>query len=518
MSKKTEPERKTEEVEIVRLSSEGAGVGQIRGKTVFVPGMLPGEKGTVTVTEEKKTYLRGRLVKLERISPARRLPSCAVFEQCGGCSVQHLSYEDTLQWKQSVVRDALLRIGRLEVEVRPVIGMEDPWEYRNKAVLHCDRRGRLGYYAKNSNDLVEFPHCKLLPQTMNAKIKALRQVLGAGKYDVQEVVFRENSRQETLICLKGKMTGEEADRLSRAIRPSFQAAADIRGEWQADTGLPDEKCSIIIQQGDREMPGQGRPSLKGDQGVPSFGLPFLKENINGLMFKVSYNAFQQVNLRQTEVLYNTVLQMAGRSQGQADKDKSNQETPSGVEGTEQSSKTADKEIADDKVDDHTVVRKRIKQVWDLYCGIGTITLLLAGMAENVTGMEENSLAIADAAQNAAENKISNVKFIEGRVEDRIGEQKDRPDLVVVDPPRAGMNKRVIAALLDRKPQSIIYVSCDPATMARDVGMLANGMEIPEGKGAGLKRLKGAYRVVEVQPVDMFGWTESVECVVKLERR
>ena len=418
------------------LTTDGSGVGSIEDITVFVPGLLPEEIGRVQVSEIKKNYLRADLIEILKSSEIRNDPPCPVFGECGGCRLQHMNYEDTLYWKRIWVESALRRIGRIEPKVLPVIGMENPWGYRNKAVLHRDTNGKMGYYREKTSDIIEFPECLLISATMNKRLKVLKELLGLEYKELKSVTLRENSSGKGMVIFEGSI--EDSQRFCKRIKEIHKAQ-----------GLSPEICSIVASEG-KEI-------------CKEKGTPYYTETIGGLNFRVSPRAFLQVNTEQTRILYSLVMKLA---------DLTGKET-----------------------------------VWDLYCGIGTMTLMLAGKAAKVIGIEENSSAIEDAVYNAKANGISNTKFVEGKVEKKLGDFTKNADLVVVDPPRAGLNRAVVQRLLEVRPQKIIYVSCDPATMARDIGLLVNGDE----------NLKGAYEIGEVQPVDMFPWTGHVETVVLMSR-
>lgn len=439
-SKKSEQH---EEVKIncLRLSSEGAGIGYDQGKATFVAGLLPGERGHVLVTEKKKSWQRARLLSLEKEADERVEPPCRVFEVCGGCQLQHLNYAETLKWKECWVRDALERIGKInleQVEVFPAMGMENPWRYRNKARLHQTFTGELGYYQEKTREMVVFPDCLLISETMNTWVQKIRETLKKAKLGITSITFRENTKGEGMIIFDGVTKSELPDHVISSLKERLsmdsidaRMESKIRSVWGIN------------------------PS-----GVPElwWGQEFLTEEILGLTFKLSPLAFLQVNPLQTQKLYSTALDWA--------------------EITKES------------------------QVWDLYCGIGTISLALAQKADKVWGIEENPYAISDAKINAEINHLDNVEFLQGKVEDVLLQIPVNPDVVVLDPPRAGVHSRVLKRLIEVKPERIVYVSCDPGTLARDVEVLQR-----EG-----------YQVRKVQPVDMFPWTMHVEAIILLQRQ
>ncbi|AFM40253.1 23S rRNA (uracil-5-)-methyltransferase RumA [Desulfosporosinus acidiphilus SJ4] len=439
-------------LECLRLSSDGMAVGYYEGKATFVPGLLPGEIGQVQIVETKKNWQRGKLLRIIKESEDRTDPPCSVFPVCGGCQLQHLKYEQTLAWKRQWVTDALARIGKIQMDnvtIHPTIGMDHPWRYRNKARLHWGGPGNIGYYQEKSKATVRFSDCLLISERMNRWIEEAERLLS--KQDekflsrLTSLTFRENSQGEGMLILDSLE--------SVSLRDTFLPAEQRAGAWSE----PDEdgKKSGLNETGSGirwvwGINGLGKPVCIAGQGD-------FTESVLGAEFKISPLAFLQVNPAQTRRLYQTVLAWA--------------------------------ELSDKKV------------VWDLYCGIGTITLALAAKAKKVWGIEENAYAVEDAKENAKHNQIDNVEFITGKVEDTFRQITDQPDIVVLDPPRAGAHKSVLERLLELKPKQIIYVSCDPGTLARDLGILQSG----------------GYQVAEVQPVDMFPWTVHTEVIILLQR-
>jgi 23S rRNA (uracil1939-C5)-methyltransferase len=431
--KKDSKRKEKPKLECVRLISDGSGIGYMNGIATFVPGLLPGELGEVEVYETKKKWQRAHLLRIIKPSSDRLHAPCSVFEKCGGCQLQHTTYEETLIWKQRWVEDALSRIGKINVEVKPVLGMLRPWRYRNKARLHRERTGKLGYYKNKSKELISFLDCLLLSERMNGWIRLAEKFLAGFDRlaEIHTITFRENTRGEGLLILEGPSPLKV---LSAGENSEFFAALfkeGVRSVWRNDSagGL-----------------------------VPVWGTEVFRNTILGMNFNVSPFSFLQINPLQTEVLYSHVLAEAALTGNEI--------------------------------------------VWDLYSGIGTLTLALAAKARKVIGVEENPYAVKDAMQNAVNNNADgHVEFLQGKVESQLMNLDEQPDVVVLDPPRTGMLPNVRQRLLELKPQRIIYVSCDPGTLARDLGVLA----------------LGGYGVESVQPVDMFPWTAHVETVVLMSR-
>jgi 23S rRNA (uracil1939-C5)-methyltransferase len=419
-------------MECLRLLSDGSGVGYVNGTATFVQGLLPGEIGEVDVYETKKKWQRARLGSLLQPSPERCEPPCTVFKECGGCQLQHMTYQETLYWKKQWVEDAITRIGKISAEVQSVLGMPNPWRYRNKVRLHCAKSGELGYYQEKSKALVRFKDCLLISERMNRCIRKTEEFLMSEYSPLdqpQALTFRENTQQKLLLLIEGG---------------SIQAFHSPKAQKFFEKLLSDGLCAVW-----RTDPKGSLRLLWGDE--------VFQQTILDMTFNASPLSFLQVNSQQTNVLYLEVL------------------TRAGLNGNE--------------------------VVWDLYSGIGTLTLALARKAKKVTGIEENPGAVADALRNAKNQRdLGCVKFLEGKVELRIPEMDEQPDVVVLDPPRAGMHPEVVKRLIDVRPQRIVYVSCDPGTLARDLGLLA----------------AGGYKIDSVQPVDMFPWTQHVETVVRLK--
>jgi 23S rRNA m(5)U-1939 methyltransferase (EC 2.1.1.-) len=416
-------------LECLSLISDGSGAGYLNGKVTFVQGLLPGEIGEVQVYKSKKKWQRARLLNVIKHSQQRIEAPCTVFKVCGGCQLQHTTYQETLRWKQIWVEDALKRIGKVCTEVKPTIGMSLPWRYRNKVRLHRDSSGKLGYYQEKSNVLVSFSDCLLFSERMNRWVRLAQELLSAAFPEIHTITLRENTEGEGLLLLEGQLSQVSA--LIQSPELATLSGEGLRSVWRAD--LKDV------------------PELL-------WGEADFTHTIFGITFKVSPRSFLQVNSLQTDVLYTQVLKLANLS--------------------------------------------RTEIVWDLYSGIGTLTQVLASEAKKVTGIEENPFAIEDAIRNVVNNKLMDqIEFLKGKVESQMLKLTEIPDVVVLDPPRSGMHPIVGQRLLELKPQRIIYVSCDPGTLARDLALL---------KG-------GGYSIECVQPVDMFPWTRHTEVIILLQR-
>lgn len=427
-------------IECLRLASDGSGVGYHEGKATFVPGLLPSEIGQIQIVEQRKNWQRGKLLSIIKESEDRIMPPCTVFSTCGGCQLQHLNYARTLEWKKRWVEDALSRIGKValeKVKVYPTLGMDEPWRYRNKARLHLGEQYILGYFQEKSNSTVQFSDCLLISEQMNTWTREVEGLLG-----------KISNPDVSTITFRENSRGEGMVILD-PVRDTSIFVEELRESNGFQSDIPNKKNQVGI----RSIWGL---NAKGTP-VILYGESDFTEKVLGLEFQISPLAFLQVNPVQTRKLYKRVLEWAKPSPE--------------------------------------------KVVWDLYSGIGTITLVLAAHSKKVWGIEENPYAVEDARENAKLNQVNNVEFIAGKVEDTFQQIAECPDIVVLDPPRAGAHRKVLERLIEIKPSRIIYVSCDPGTLARDLGTLQTG----------------GYQVAQVQPVDMFPWSHHTEVVCLIER-
>ena len=443
------------ELEITGLGSAGEGVGRFRDIAVFVPGALPGEKVTATAAVIKKSFIIGGLKEILNPSPDRVVPACPVYEACGGCQLQHLSYEAELKEKQEQVKAALERIGHLhDIKVMPAIGSEHPLYYRNKMQFPvAGKSGRLqiGCFALNTHRVIDVTDCCIQKQKNNeiaAVVRAWMKQYKIMPYDedkgtgtVRHIMGRVGVHTgEIMVCL---VTAQEnVPHLKELVKMLKAAVPGVKSVVQ---NVNKRTTNVILGEKTRLIAG----SLT------------IKDKIGALKFNISAQSFFQVNSEQAEKLYNTALEFAG------------------LNGTE------------------TVV--------DLYCGTGTITLFMAQKAKQVLGIEIVPSAIRDAKKNAQANHIENADFLLGdaAVEmPKLAAGGMHPDVVVLDPPRAGCEERVLAAIAKVKPERVVYVSCNPATLARDLAYMR----------------EHGFAIRKVQPCDMFSRTHHVETVVLLTKQ
>lgn len=462
------PVQKNERIvlQISGINHSGEGVGRYRGLAVFVPGAAPGDQVVAEVSDVKKNYARARLLGIKTASPARREPECGRFSRCGGCRLQHINYGEQLMLKTILVKDSLARIAGLEkVKVRAAAGMEHPWHYRNKVHFQVEERPdkiALGFYEEGTHNLTAFFNegacpgtgCLLVDDELNKLAALIEKLLNRHRGPFGRRISRQKRQSRFfrhIVLRKGFFTGEV-----------MAVLVTGSGEWPGEKAFVKELLSLrpglvsLVRNINDGPPGV----LFGKKSRCLAGREHIKDRLGHLIFRISPSSFYQVNPVQTLVLYNKVQQYAA------------------LTGTE------------------TVV--------DAYSGIGSIALFLAGRAKRVYGLEALPDAVADARKNAALNKITNAEFLTGKVESLIpilAAQGQRPEVVVLDPPRHGCGREVLEAVVQMQVPRLVYVSCNPATLARDLRYLADN----------------GYLVDEVQPVDMFPWTAHVECVVLMSR-
>lgn len=442
------------QITINSLGSSGEGVGRIDGFTVFVEGGLPQEELSVKITEVKKSYATGKLVRIIKASPDRVEPACAIYQKCGGCQLQHLSYEGQLKAKQQQVKDAMERIGHLkDLPVPPVLGAKEPWNYRNKVAFPVGReKGSviIGCFAKGTHKIIDSSDCLIQDELNNEAIRAVKDVadkLGIAVYD--------EDRHTGVLRHVVARTGEKGQLMVVLVTATKQLPREKEIIKMLRNRLPK---MVSLQQ---NIQTYRNNVILGRETKLLWGRPTIKARLGKFSFNVSARSFFQVNTKQAEVLYDTALQFAQ------------------LTGKE------------------TVI--------DAYCGTGTISLYLAQQARKVYGVEIVSPAIKDAEKNARENNVRNAEFIVGdctQVMPRLYNQGIYPDVIVVDPPRAGCTEVVLKTFANMNPTRIVYVSCNPATLARD-------LEILDGLG---------YKAEKVQPVDMFIASSHVESVALMTKK
>ena len=442
------------ELTITGLGSSGEGVGRYEGMAVFVPGALPQETVKARAVFVKKNYINGELTEVLNASPERVEPVCPVYKECGGCQLQHISYEGELKEKRQQVIDALERIGHLhDVKVLPTIASESPLYYRNKMQFPVTgHKGTLqiGCFAQNTHRVIDVENCFIQKQKNNEIAAVVRQWMKQYKI----TPYDEDARTGIVRHIMGRVgvhTGEIMACLVTAQDNVPHLKELVR---MLKTAIPGIKSVV------QNINKRSTNVILGEKTKLIAGSPTIKDKIGPLKFNISAQSFFQVNSAQAEKLYNTALEFAN------------------LKGTE--------------------------NVVDLYCGTGTITLFLAQKAKQALGIEIVPSAIRDAKQNAIANRVENADFLLGdaAVEmPKLAAEGFRPDVVILDPPRVGCEERVLAAIVKVKPSRVVYVSCNPATLARDLAYLN----------------EHGFKVKKVQPCDMFSRTHHVETVALLSK-
>lgn len=454
MKKQAPPVQKNETltVTIEDLTHEGAGVAKVNGYALFIPQALPGETVDIKVVKTKAGYGYGRLLQVQTKSEHRVEPPCPIFYKCGGCQIQHMDYSAQLAYKQKQVKDVMDRVAKLpNVPVRPVIGMDDPWRYRNKSqVPVAFQQGDLvaGFYAKRSHSIVDMDQCIIQHKENDIVVQTVKQLAK----ELRIPAYEEQSHQGVLrhiVARYGKTTGQVMVVLVTKEKKLPHKEAFISGIRKHVPGV----VSIV-----QNINNKRTNVIFGQQTEVLWGKHYLYDEINGIQFAISARSFYQVNPEQTNRLYSKALEYA------------------------------------DLTGNETVI--------DAYCGIGTISLFLAKKARHVYGVEIVPEAIKDAKRNAKLNQITNATFAVGQAEEVIPRWYDQgidADVIVVDPPRKGCDEALLRTMIEMKPKRIVYVSCNPGTLARDLRILEDG----------------GYKTEEVTPVDMFPQTTHVEAVARL---
>ena len=430
-------------------SSEGLGIARIDGQVVFVHGAIRGEVCDVLVMKVLKNAAFGKIAALVEPSPARRTPDCPYYGRCGGCDFRHMSYEEELWAKRARVQDALTRIGGAEITVEDILGAEQPLHYRNKSIYPISPAGEVGFYRARSHQVVHVEHCLIQKPEADALAQAVRDYIArfqvepyneaTGRGLLRHLYVRTSCRGESLACLL----------VNGSRLPHEQELVDMLRA--AAPGV----CGVVLGENTR----RGNAIL-GDRYRTLWGRDYLTDTLCGLELRLSVPSFYQVNHDQAQRLYEKALEYAGLT---------------------------GRELA-----------------VDLYCGAGTITQVLARRARHVIGGEIVPEAIRDAEDSARRNGVENVEFLCGdasRLAAELRQRGLRPDVICVDPPRKGLAPDVVEAAASMEPERIVYVSCDPATLARDVARFA-----PLG-----------YRPVRACAVDLFPGTAHVETVALLSR-
>jgi len=439
------------EVTIEDIGNDGEGIGKYKGYTLFIKDTVVGDRVLVKVIKTMKNYGYGRLMELIQPSSFRVTPRCPIAASCGGCQLQHMTYEKQLEYKGNKVLNCLTRIGGFEdVPMEAICGMEEPFYYRNKSQFPVGRKKdgsiAIGFYAGRTHSIIDTQHCYIGAKENVEILKTMRKFIE----DYQIEPYDEEGHKGLLrhiLTRVGFVTGEimvclviNGNDLTHK-KELIERLRKIPGIKSICLNINKAKSNVIL----------------GDKIIPLWGEPYIHDYIGPIQYRISPLSFFQVNPIQTKKLYEIALEYAD------------------LHGNE--------------------------TVWDLYCGIGTISLFLAQKAKQVYGVEIIPQAIEDAKFNAAMNGIKNAEFFVGAAEEilprKYQEENIKADVIVVDPPRKGCDQSLLDTILKMAPKRVVYVSCDPATLARDLKYLC----------------EKDYQLVKVKPVDQFGHSVHVESTI-----
>ena len=437
------------EVEIIDNGYNGEGIAKIDGFTVFVPNAIKGEVVKILIVKVLSSHAFGKILEIEKKSKFRQEIDCATYKRCGGCDLRHIKYEQTLKMKQNAVQALVNKNLKNKIEVKETLGMENPFFYRNKAQypVGIDKNGKpiIGIFANRTHEIIEMQDCKIQNPESEKIAKYIFNLWNKEKLSIYQektrkgllrhIVIKIGVKTKEIMCIlviNGKEIPNEKEIIEKIIKQFPKIKTIIKN-------INTKNTNVIL----------------GQENINIYGNGFITDKLENLTFKISPLSFYQVNPTQTEKLYKIGVQSA---------------------------KITNTDI-----------------VFDLYCGIGTISLFMAQYAKQVYGVEIVEQAIEMARENAKCNNLENTKFIAGDVEkvldDLIKKQEIIPDVVMIDPPRKGLDKKSIQNLLDVNPKRLVYISCNPSTLVRDLAFFEE-----------------KYEIKNITPVDMFPYTSHVECV------
>ncbi len=439
-------------VDIIDNGYEGEGIAKIDGFTIFIPNAIKGEKIKILIVKVLSSHAFGKILEILKKSPYRIESDCDTYKRCGGCNLRHIDYEETLNMKQQAVQNLVNKNLKTKINVKPTWAMGNPYHYRNKLQypVGINKAGEpiMGVFANRTHEIIPVNNCLIQNEKANQVAKYVIDALK--EYNIS--VYNEASREGLVRHIMVKI-GIKTEQIMVTIvinGDELPHAKDIASDLQ---GACHSVSSVIVN-----INKKNTNVILGDKNINILGKGYITDCLGDYLFKISPLSFYQVNPVQAEALYNIAIENAG--------------------------------ITKDDI------------VFDLYCGIGTISLFASEYAKKVYGIEIVEQAIEDAKWNAKFNEVENVEFIAGDTEkvltDLIENKKIIPDVVIVDPPRRGLDNTTINNILKIKPKRVVYISCNPATLMRD-----------------LKQTEDAYEIKIIQPVDMFCFTPHVECVCVL---
>ena len=436
-------------VEIIDNGYEGEGIAKIENFTIFIPNSIKGEKVRILIVKVLKSHAFGKVLEIIKTSEYRKESDCETYKRCGGCDLRHIKYEETLRMKQNAVQSLVNKTLENEVKVEETLGMENPYNYRNKAQypVGLDKEGKpiIGVFANRTHESIPIKECLIQNKKSENLAKFVLEFIKKNNISVynekttkglvRHIVTKIGIKTNEIMCIiviNGRNIPKEKELVSEILKAFPEVKTIVKNINTKNTNV-----------------------IMGKENINLYGDGYIKDKLGDFVFKISPLSFYQVNPIQAEKLYNIAVKGA--------------------------------EISKDDV------------VFDLYCGIGTISLFMAKYAKKVYGIEIVEDAIKDAKENSKLNNIKNSEFIAGDVEivldDLINKKKIIPDIIMVDPPRKGLDNKSINNILKISPKKVVYVSCNPATLVRD-----------------LKSLEEKYEIKTIKPVDMFPFSKHIECV------
>ena len=426
-------------VDIIDNGYEGEGIAKINDFTIFIPGAIKGEKVKVIIVKVLSSHAFGKIVEIINTSNSRKEVDCTTYRRCGGCNLRHINYADTLNIKREIVQNLVNKTLKNEAKVKETIGMDKPFNYRNKAQYPVgkDKENKpvMGVFANRTHEIIPINKCYIQNEQTEEIAKYAFELWNKNNLSI----YDEKTRKGLLRHIVTKI-GIKTNEIMLILVINGDKFKDEEGFVR---NINTKNTNVIL----------------GDKNVKLYGDGYIKDRLGEYTFKISPLSFYQVNPIQAEKLYNIGVQAA-------------------------------------KINKNDVV-------FDLYCGIGTISIFMAKYAKEVYGIEIVDEAVKMAEENASLNKVENTKFISGDVEivldELINIKHIIPDVIMIDPPRKGLDNKSIENIMKIRPNRFVYISCNPATLVRD-----------------LAKFENMYDVQEIQPVDMFPWTSHVECVAVLE--
>ena len=440
-------------VDIIDNGFEGEGIAKIDGFTIFIPNTIKGEKVKVLIVKVLKSHAFGKVLEIIKSSRYRKSSDCETYKRCGGCDLRHVEYKETLKMKQNAVQSLVNKTLKNKIEVEETVGMENPLFYRNKAQypVGLDKEGNpiIGVFANRTHEIIPIKECLIQNKESQELARFVIEFINKNKISA----YDENSRKGLIRHIVTKVGLKSNEIMVVLVINGRDIPCEKELVKEVLEKFPNVK-SIV-----KNINNKNTNVIMGKENINLYGNGYIKDILGDYVFKISPLSFYQVNPVQAEKLYNIGVEAAAISKNDV--------------------------------------------VFDLYCGIGTISLFMAKYAKKVYGIEIVEEAIEDAKENAKLNKVGNTEFIAGDVElildDLINNKKVIPDVIMIDPPRKGLDNKSIENILKVSPKKMVYISCNPATLVRD-----------------LAKLEEKYEIKMIRPVDMFPFSKHIECVSVLK--